>query len=356
MSGLNNRTLPPRYQPDGTHAQGGYGDITFCLDSHLDRRVAVKTIHEQSERGRLQDEVNALLSMRSKNVVQVFDLVIFESGETGIVLEYIDGVDLFESDYPQKSTDNYLKTLWQLACGISDIHQVGIIHRDIKPNNMKLDNEGVLKIFDFGLSRSTNIDAATVGFRGAYGYAAPELYNSGNVAFTPAIDVYAFGAVALRITGERLPDELMAVPPRPIYFDQFPAELRDNYPELVALLRDCLSEIPADRPNIDIIKAEISRYLLKDRHQALAVMNNKPYYLNNSNKKALLSLPDRGSFEISYDGLRFYLDKITGMVFMNSLHVHEKTELVNSCVVAIGTNENRRSYITFDVSSPEVIL
>ena len=101
----------------------------------------------------------------------------------------------------------------------------------------------------------------------------------------------------------------------------------------------------------------MSRHLLKDKHQALAVMNNKAYCIGHSNRKASISTPQGSGFEISYDGLHFYLENISGDVYMNSVRVVGRTELVGSCVVAIGPTESRsRSYITFDVSSPEVAL
>lgn len=358
MSGIATGELPLRYKPDGSSASGGFSDVIFCLDQNLDRKVAIKTVQDPAEDARLRDEIQALLSMRSKHVVQVFDLVQMESKNIGIVLEHIDGDDLLESDYPNQSTENYLKTLWQIASGISDIHDAGIIHRDVKPNNMKLDCEGVLKIFDFGLSRDSEDGAATVGFKGTPGFAAPELFSHGAVTFTKAIDVYAFGAVALYLSGVEFPAELKMMPPLSLVSVAFPDSLVEEYPDLASLFKMCFAQDPEKRPSMGEIKMEIERYLLKDRHQALVVMNGCTHSLNASKQKAVLSVKGMGEFNVSYDGLRFYLDSISGEVYMNNIPITSKTEMAGSCVVAIGAPVRKaaRRYITFDISYPEVTL
>jgi serine/threonine-protein kinase len=203
--------LPARYLPNGSSASGGFGSVIYCQDTHLDRPVAIKFIKEDSEKHRLIDELNALMCLRSKHVVQVYDRINGENDTIGIVEEYIEGDDLFISKFPQTSYENYLKTIWQIASGIADIHEVRVIHRDIKPNNMKFDQEGIVKIFDFGLSRDDGAKAVTQGFKGTFGFAAPELIESGLVAFTKAVDTYAFGATAIVLSGTGLPNELTRI-------------------------------------------------------------------------------------------------------------------------------------------------
>ena len=67
--------LPPRYIPDGNSSSGGFSDVFFCDDTHLKRKIAIKTIQDLSELDRLKDEISALMKLRSKHVVQVFDIV-----------------------------------------------------------------------------------------------------------------------------------------------------------------------------------------------------------------------------------------------------------------------------------------
>jgi eukaryotic-like serine/threonine-protein kinase len=350
--------LPARYQPNGASDSGGFGNVIYCQDKHLDRPVAIKSIKDKSENHRLFDELKALMLLRSKHVVQVFDIVPGKNDTIGIVQEFIEGDDLWSSPIPNSSCENYIKTLWQIASGIADIHEAGVIHRDIKPKNMKFDIEGIVKIFDFGLSRDDDSKAVTLGYKGAPAFSAPELFNSGVVPFTKAIDTYAFGVTAIALSGSELPDELKNIPPHPIpssSFSTLPIALPD---ELATLLTKCLSHDLKERPNMATVRDQLSRQLLRDKHQALAVYNNQTNVLNSSKRAASLRLPEIGEIKIEYDGFRFYVTSVSGEVFINNQAVISGEEIPGSCVVALGAayRKNDRKYITFDVSNPEVVL
>lgn len=350
--------LPARYQQTGSSASGGFGSVIFCNDLHLDRLVAIKSIKDASENHRLLDELNALMLLRSKHVVQVYDIVPGQNDTIGIVQEYIAGDDLWDSPIPNASYESYIKTLWQIASGITDIHEAEVIHRDIKPNNMKFDDEGIVKIFDFGLSRDDGPTAVTNGFKGTIGFAAPELFKLGAVIFTKSIDIYAFAITAIYLAGLNLPDELKNIPPQPIssnFFDNLPISLPD---ELSSLLSKCLSHNPDDRPTMLIIRNQLSKYLLKDKHQALAVYNNQTNILNASKRTVNLRYPNIGEIKIEYDGFRFYIASVSGEVYINNREVNSGEEIPGSCVVTLGAahRQNQRIYITFDISHPEVVL
>jgi eukaryotic-like serine/threonine-protein kinase len=350
--------LPTRYQSTGTSASGGFGNVVFCKDIHLDRFVAIKSIKDVSEKHRLFDELNALMLLRSKHVVQIFDIVPGENDTIGIVQEYIAGDDLWESPIPKISGEHYLKTLWQIASGIADIHDAEVIHRDIKPNNMKFDNEGIVKIFDFGLSRDIGPTAVTNGFKGTIGFAAPELFKFGVVSFTKAIDTYAFGITAIYLSGSELPDELKNIPPHPIpsnFYSSLPIALPT---ELASLLTKCLSHDPDERPSMSTVQDQLAKHLLHDKHQALAVYNNQTNVLNATKRMVNLKLPEIGEIKIEYDGFRFFVASVSGEVYINNRAVASGEEIPGSCVVTLGAAHrmNARKYITFDVSNPEVVL
>lgn len=352
--------LPKRYVSTGKSAKGGFGEVLFCIDSHLKRTVAIKFLHDLDEIRRSYDELKALLQLRSKHIVQVYDLVKCDDGSIGIVEEFVNGDDLWQSQYPNSSIDNFLKTLWQIASGISDIHSANIIHRDIKPNNMKLDPEGLVKIYDFGLARNTGEAAKTKGFKGTFGFAAPELLSGEEVNFTSAIDVYAFGASVFVLAGEVIPPCLMQVPPvlpAPGFFSGLLGGLLPI--ELSGLLEKCLATNPNDRPDMDSLRAELARYLLKDKHQAIAVISGKPSYLNSSSRKVGLKFGEIGSIEITYDGLYFTATVATGEIYINNRKVVVGDVIPSSCVVVFGIStrpRNERAIFTFDISNPEVVL
>lgn len=350
--------LPKRYTQINCPTSGGYSDVLCCKDNHLERKVAIKFIQDENEKKRLLDELHALLQMRSKHVVQVYDIVPGEHDSIGIVEEFVEGEDLWDSDFPRQSPENYLKTLWQIAAGIADIHEAGVIHRDIKPNNMKLDGEEIVKIFDFGLAKDSGADAKTKGFKGTQGFAAPELFGDATVSFTSAIDTYAFGATAIFLACQDLPLRMKKIPPQPLKGEVF-SKLPITIPaDLTGLLDNCLVHEPTHRPLMATVRDELARHLLRDRHQALAVHNGKPFVLNEGNRSAGFDYPKVGKIEIAYDGLKFSVHVATGEVYINNNPANPGEEIPGSCVVALGGSGRGRdrAYITFDISNPEVVL
>jgi len=350
--------LPARYCYKESYGSGGFSNVFFCIDKHLERDVAIKIIKQPNNIDRVKDEISSLLKLRSKHVVQVFDIIKYNNNFLGIVMEFISGQDLLQKNKENSFSKNMLNILWQISSGISDIHDAGIIHRDIKPNNLKIDDEGILKIFDFGLSRNHGANANTVGFKGTHGFSAPEQYGYGKVSFTKAIDVYAFAATVLYLVKLELPSKLIpncfSLPP-----NLFNCEQLDGYPTLISIFEKCLSVEPNKRPTIMEIRDELGRYLLFNKHQAVAVMSGKTYIFNKDSTKASISLPSIGSFEIHYNGLEFKLENVIGEVSVNNIPAKSNMKIPGSCVVALG-NSNRhyteRSFITFDVSNPEVTL
>ena len=351
--------LPKRYKPVGSTLHGGMGSVTICDDEVLDRQVAIKFIHSTTHRRRILDELSALLKMRSKHVVQVYDILRFPDDELGIVQEFIDGPDLFDSHQIPASVTEYYKQLWQITSGICDIHALGVIHRDIKPNNMKTDPEGVIKIFDFGLARNDGPSASTVGFVGTHGFAAPELY-VGSAKFTNAIDTYAFGATALFLATGGLPNELIKkMPPEPSSSGYFSNVGFTISPELITSLNACLAKEPKNRPPMCEIRNLLARHILYGRHQALVVFAGNASYLNATNRTVELSLPTIGSIVIYYDGLDFRITNVSGDVLINNRPVAINDSLPGPCVVALGgplMRANVRKFITFDLSHPEIVL
>ncbi|NWO06617.1 MAG: serine/threonine protein kinase [Alteromonadaceae bacterium] len=355
---MTDLSLPDRYEPKDNSASGGFSNVQICLDTHLQRDVAVKTIKDASESGRIQDELKALMQLRSKHVVQVFDIANYENDKTAIVMEYISGSDLFNYDLDAFSPEDFLKLLWQLSSGITDIHAAGIIHRDLKPNNMKIDDEGILKIFDFGLSRNSE-DASTVGFKGTIGFAAPEQFTNGHLQFSDAVDVYAFGAIALFLLTNDLPDELKSIPPEELLESAFDNTLVDQYPKIKEYLVKCLSIDPVDRPKISDVHEQLTKFLLYNEHQALAVAGVKSHVIDKNKKKVSVKSDNIGAFAIEYDGFEFRLVNPQGEVFLNNSKVTGTLVLPGSCVVALGASHRthyERSYVTFDISNPEVSL
>lgn len=348
--------------PTGATVAGGIGAVVVCTDNNLERKVAIKFMQPGGEHRRLLDELTALQRIRSKHVVQIYDVEYFKPGpRMGIVEEFIEGDNLETVLGKVTVKDGFLRVLYQAATGIADIHAVDIVHRDIKPSNMLVDPEGILKIIDFNLSRSED-DAHTVGFRGTPGYAAPELYAPGHVVFDAAVDVYALGVTAWALVhGKKLPKELASKPPRPDMWKAASGGFRalpGLDAELARLLDACLDVSPSDRPTAAEVARRAARLLLRGKHRALFVGAAKPFELNGSNPRVSFKGP-RGSMFIEYDGLDFRATSVTDEVWANNIQLEAGATLPDCCVIALGGPHrlsSDRIFITMDVSQPGVVL
>ncbi len=337
-------------------------DAILCTDTHLDRLVVVKSIKAGVDARRILDELSALQAIRSKHVVEIYDVIRDDGGAvSGIVEEYLPGKDLTGVPAPT-TADEFLRLVFPIAEGIADIHEHGRVHRDIKRQNMKYDGEGCLKIFDFGLTRIEAANASTIGSIGTPGYMAPELFEptrGGTVSFTRAVDVYAFGATTLALVLGKLPKELRAHPPKlPSPLTNFSALSLGLPPDVSEILEECFQIRPERRPGMDEIARIIGLHLLRDRHRALLVSSGRTYVLDHTNRIVQLSVTDQGALTIEYDGLRFVLSHVSGAVAVNNLPASNGDVLPGSCVIVLGTADlgTLRTMITVDASHPDVAL
>jgi serine/threonine protein kinase len=348
-------SLTERYQKTGNSTGGGMGDISVYEDTHLNRNVVVKTLKPGQDDRRLVDERKALLRLRSKHVVQLFDLLDIDNAGTiqkALVLEYIEGKDLATGTF--QGGPEHLKVIWQIACGLLAIHQEKIIHRDIKPNNIRLDNDGVVKILDFGLARSVGVEAHTRSPIGTPGYMAPELWKSSNISFDQAIDVYAFAVTALMLVQNDFPDELASWPPVPMLPGTLKTLIPNTPADVIQLLEASLRPDPASRPTIAEIESSIRKHLLVDRHRAFLVLGRDTHEIHQAARSATVSSGTRGSIGIRYDGLLFSVTSLSGTVLLNNRPVQIGDQLPACCVITFGVNPDR-TFVTFDVSNPEVM-
>jgi len=352
-----------RYIPTARTAAGGISSVVFCHDTNLDRIVALKSLQPGREHRRLLDELAALQRIRSKHVVEIFDVAYLSGGtRMAVVQEAIDGDDLTSRLGSVSADEVFVRLIYQVASGVADIHAVDLIHRDIKPSNVLVDREGILKIIDFNLARLST-DAHTRGFVGTRGYAAPELYANGPVHFDAKIDVYSLGVLAWALLhGPDLPSPLSEVPPRP---DVWKADggftgLGGLDATLRELLNGCVSGDPTDRPAAAEVSNRAGRVLLRGKHRALFTdENGRRFELDASKPRITVEHASLGSLVVEYDGLDVRVAVMSGEVWINNMRLAQGEVLPNSCVIALGGPSrpaNSRIFITMDVSHPEVVL
>lgn len=351
-----------RYVSTGQEFSGGSGTVIICRDPNLERLVAIKFLQPYADKQTMQQEFAALQRIRSKHVVDIYDIVIYQPGNhIGIVQEYIPGRDLSELlALPPPSTAEYLALLYQIIAGIADIHQQGLVHRDIKPNNMKLCAERIVKIFDFGLARRGR-SSLTHSLKGTFGFVAPELWATFTNEASPETDIYAFAVTAVCLAEGDIPNALQSNPlrkPDPaswISSNGF-SRLRISLPAEVASALDCAIAPTADRrPTAEHLRDLIANHILMSRHRALFTHNGRSFICDRNTTTVRLG-HENSNVLVQYDGLRFLVHSVTGQVYINNTVAAAGSVLDGSCVITVlGANQSR-DFVTMDVSRPEVVL
>lgn len=347
--------VPDRYKETGVHLQGGFGEIRILHDEFLDRQVALKTIQNPSDLAQLTAEVLAISKIRSKNVVEIYDLIIDAKGNVqGIIEEYLPGKDLTDFTNSAYEKKRYLKVLYQIASGIADVHGHGRVHRDIKLNNMKHDAEGLIKIFDFGIS-SVKSAHTTVGARGTAIYAAPELY-SPPLKVDVTLDTYAFGVCCWLLGTKAIPRQLTETPPQKSARSPSLSLVDGTLPkDLVAVLDATIDPDPTKRPDMAVVRDLLRLHLLFGTHRAWLSGDHE---INKPGQSVSVGNNTVGKITISYDGTKFSVSAIVGSVFINNQSLKVGEELPGSCVITVGSQNlaSARSFLQFNVSHPEIVL
>ena len=253
------RILNNRFELDRKLGQGGMATVYLARDLRLNRPVAIKVLHGQYAADeqflrRFKHEADAAAQLGHPNIVRVYDV-----GNDGdlhyIVMEYIAGSDLKEIIALQAplAVGRTLKLVQQIAEALEVAHRSGLVHRDVKPQNVLIDGEDRVHLSDFGIAKSDRSSAYTdpgTTF-GTADYLAPE--QAQGLGATPRSDVYALGVVTYEMLTGRLPfsgDTPLAVamqhvqspPPPPRQFN--PA----IPPQLEAIILGAMSKDPNQRP------------------------------------------------------------------------------------------------------------
>ena len=253
--------LGDRYEMQEPIGRGGMATIYRAVDLRMGRVVAAKILREVYSSDpkfvtRFQREARAASALQHPNIIQVFDYG--QSGENYyIVMEYVEGSDLrrYLKKNGMLSNERTIEISHDVALGLGAAHKLGIVHRDVKPQNIMLNDQGLVKLTDFGIA-SMYKDAeaerlTTTGMTlGTVQYYAPE-QAQGEVV-SPAADVYALGIVMYEMLTGRTPfdgDTPVAVAMRHIQdLPEPPSEYNPRIsPGLERIILRCLEKNPHDR-------------------------------------------------------------------------------------------------------------
>jgi len=180
---------------------GSQGIVYLCEDPKLKRLVAIKLLHSKilasGEVSSFESEAQSLGRFQHQNIVSVYDFGYLKE-RPYIVFEYVEGQLLSDwIDRPTRKQSDVLKLITGIVAGISKAHQAGVVHRDIKPKNIIINDEGLAKIMDFGMAPLLDDQQSAKNVVGAPQYMAPEYLRNQQVS--TAIDVFALGAIFYRL-------------------------------------------------------------------------------------------------------------------------------------------------------------
>ena len=253
-----------RYRLTGKIGAGGMGEVYQGQDLRLGREVAIKvlppgSLQDENARSRFRREAELLCKLNHPNIATVYDFET-QDGSDFLVMEYIRGETLSDrlcaGPLPEKDV---LRLGLQLADGIAAAHEHGVIHRDLKPGNLRVTPDGWLKILDFGLARAINpasennatqTATQTTDVEGTLRYMAPEQLRGQTI--DGRSDIYAVGSILYEMTTGQvafddklttaLVEAILHQPPRP------PRQLNSSIsPRLEDIILKCMEKDPGNR-------------------------------------------------------------------------------------------------------------
>ena len=201
--------LQGRYQIEGLIGEGGMSYVYKAKDTKLGRIVAIKVLKEQYAEdkefiSKFQEEARSAAKLNHLNIVSTFDTV-DEGNLHFIVMELVEGVTLknFIQRKGRLSERESIGIALQLIDGIDIAHKMGVIHRDIKPQNIIISTEGVVKIADFGIAGVASQEAANTAVMGSVHYISPEQAKRG--ISDARSDIYSFSCVLYEMLTGKVP-------------------------------------------------------------------------------------------------------------------------------------------------------
>ncbi|CAN5884063.1 hypothetical protein BH23ACT10_BH23ACT10_31230 [soil metagenome] len=259
--------LVDRYELRSRLGRGGMAEVFGAHDHRLSREVAVKVLADDlladaRSVDRFDREARSAASLNHPNIVNVYDAI--SDGDThAIVMELVEGptlADLVERDAPMAPAQAVPIAI-SIADALQAAHDRGLVHHDVKPRNVLFDNDGALKVTDFGIARAASSDITTV--QGSPPYLAPEQARGGQS--DRRSDIYALGCVLFEMLAARPPFEgdssssvIMAHIDAPI--PQL-TDIRPDVPrELEAVVTRALAKEPDERyDSAAAMRAELTR-------------------------------------------------------------------------------------------------
>jgi serine/threonine protein kinase/tetratricopeptide (TPR) repeat protein len=252
------RVIANRYEILELLGQGGMGAVYKAQDRELDRAVAIKTIRTDLADNpvvlqRFKQEIIVARQVTHKNVIRIYDLC-EDAGLRFITMEYIQGEDL--NKYVKRSgklpTHEAVEIMLQVTRALEAAHGEGVIHRDLKPQNVIRQDNGRVLVMDFGLAHSAETESLTVAgtLLGTMRYMSPEQAQGREL--DPRSDLFTLGIVFYELLTNKTPYEAESAVASLVKRSQQravpPADVDSTVPAVLSdIVRKCLEPRPADR-------------------------------------------------------------------------------------------------------------
>jgi serine/threonine protein kinase/Tfp pilus assembly protein PilF len=200
-----------RYKVIEELGQGGMGKVYRVLDTKIDEQVALKVLNtevatDKKTIERFRNELKLARKISHKNVCRMFHLS-EEEGTTYITMEYVSGEDLksFIRRTEKLTSGKAISIAMQICDGLSEAHKLGVVHRDLKPQNIMIDREGNAKIMDFGIARTLKGSGITGEgvVIGTPDYMSPEQVDAKEI--DQRSDIYSLGVILFEMTTGQVP-------------------------------------------------------------------------------------------------------------------------------------------------------
>jgi len=259
--------LGENFKVVGSLGRGGMGVVYLARDLRLDRHVAVKIARSSAapERERLRREAKALAKLAHPHVVAVHEVDELDNGDVYIAMEHIDGGNMRDwlegtTEQERPGREERRRVLLEAGRGLLAAHEAGLVHRDFKPENVLIGEDGRARVSDFGLARAPlpseplngdlPLEALASRGMGTPGYMAPEQIRGADA--DARVDQFAFATVCYEVLLDRLPfgpastvdSALDAIERGPPAAEEWPRGLGRN---LEVVLNKALAEDPEDR-------------------------------------------------------------------------------------------------------------
>jgi tRNA A-37 threonylcarbamoyl transferase component Bud32 len=266
--------IPERYTLIEEVGQGGMAVVYRAQDETLKRQVAIKVLHqhlagEPESRARLEREAQAVAKLRHDNILEIFDYSGLDSTNAYIVTEFIDGQTLkqFLDGHALGFSEIAALITSEVCRALAHAHAAGVIHRDVKPENVMIRRDGLIKLMDFGIAQILDFQRMTVTGQllGSPAYMAPEIIEGKPLdfrtdVFSVGIMLYLLATGALPFAGKN-PHEVL----RRITEGKFadPRSLRHGVDQVLArMITRALARRPEDRyPDVARLADDLATYL-----------------------------------------------------------------------------------------------